>query len=136
MPVVVATGAAEGPDVADPRRVAVEWSAGLAGVLLLLVGALRLPAWARERARQFEALAAYARRLAAFGVHDPPEEAAAGTRARTGWEGGGARPGRIGRHLHSRRAGRGRGAVRVLWRWSREEHTTLPLRSSKFHRRG
>lgn len=38
---------------------------GLVGVITLLVGVLRLPAWARERARQFEALAAYARRIAA-----------------------------------------------------------------------
>jgi hypothetical protein len=32
---------------------------------MLLVGALRLPAWARQRARQFEALAAFARGIAA-----------------------------------------------------------------------
>ena len=44
----------------DVRRIL-----GLGGALMLLVGALRLPAWARERSRQFEALANYARRIAA-----------------------------------------------------------------------
>jgi hypothetical protein len=49
----------------DPRRLTVAWLAGLAGVLMLLTGVLRLPAWARRRARQFEALAAYARQITA-----------------------------------------------------------------------
>ena len=49
----------------DARRLAVSWIMAVGGVLLLLVGALRLPAWARTRARQFEALAAFARRISA-----------------------------------------------------------------------
>ncbi|HEY0780242.1 MAG TPA: hypothetical protein VGD56_19920 [Gemmatirosa sp.] len=60
-------GAAAGVG-SDPReapRVALAVFLGLAGVLLLLGGALRLPAWARVRARQFEALATYARGIAA-----------------------------------------------------------------------
>jgi hypothetical protein len=44
--------------------VTLSWLGAFAGVLMLIVGALRLPAWARRRARQFEALAAYARRIA------------------------------------------------------------------------
>jgi hypothetical protein len=53
------------PAPGDARRLAFAGLTGLGGVLMLIVGALRLPAWARERARQFEALAAYARRIAA-----------------------------------------------------------------------
>jgi hypothetical protein len=49
---------------AAARRLAVARMLGIGGVLMLLVGVLRLPAWARERARQFEALAAFARRKA------------------------------------------------------------------------
>ena len=48
---------------AEPRRAVLAWTLGLAGALLLLVGTLRLPAWARERARQFDALADFARRM-------------------------------------------------------------------------
>jgi hypothetical protein len=58
------TGAAAGA-AAAARRVATAWMLGIGGMLMLLVGVLRLPAWARERARQFEALAAFARRIAA-----------------------------------------------------------------------
>jgi len=43
----------------------VAWLAGVVATLLIVVGLLRLPAWARRRERQFEALAAYARRLTA-----------------------------------------------------------------------
>ena len=49
----------------DARRPTLAWLLGLAGTLMLVVGVLRLPAWARRRARQFEALAAYARQIAA-----------------------------------------------------------------------
>jgi hypothetical protein len=52
-------GAGEG------RRMATAWLLGSGGLAMLLVGALRLPAWARERARQFEALADFARRISA-----------------------------------------------------------------------
>jgi hypothetical protein len=65
---VVATAGAHPGAAGDPgdlRRLAFARLAGLLGVLLLVVGALRLPAWARTRARQFEALAAYARRITA-----------------------------------------------------------------------
>jgi len=48
----------------EAGRLTVAWFAGLGGVLMLLVGMLRLPPWARRRAQQFEALAAYARRIA------------------------------------------------------------------------
>jgi hypothetical protein len=58
-----AASPAGAPSPADARRLAFAWLAGVAGVLLLVVGALRLPAWARTRARQFEALAASARRM-------------------------------------------------------------------------
>lgn len=58
-------GGAGVSDADAARRLVVAWSAGLGGVLMLVVGVLRLPAWARARARQFEALAAYARRIAA-----------------------------------------------------------------------
>lgn len=61
---VVATGGIAG-DPGDARRLAFAQLAGFAGVLLLVIGALRLPAWARVRARQFEALAAFARGVAA-----------------------------------------------------------------------
>ena len=54
-----------GGDAAEAGRLTIAWMTGIAGVLLLIVGALRLPAWARRRARQFEALAAYARRITA-----------------------------------------------------------------------
>lgn len=37
---------------------------GLAGIGTSLAGALRLPGWARRRAEQFDALGAFARRLA------------------------------------------------------------------------
>jgi hypothetical protein len=47
----------------DARRLAFAGITAVGGLLMLIVGALRLPAWARERARQFEALAAYARRI-------------------------------------------------------------------------
>lgn len=40
------------------------WISGLVGAFMLAVGVLRLPAWARRRAQQFEALAVYARRIA------------------------------------------------------------------------
>jgi hypothetical protein len=67
--VVASAGAAASPtgvaSPADARRMAFAWLAGAGGLLMLLVGALRLPAWARERARQFEALAAFARRITA-----------------------------------------------------------------------
>lgn len=53
------------PEAADAKRMAVAWLAGLMGLLLLVVGALRLPAWARVRSRQFDALASFARRIAA-----------------------------------------------------------------------
>lgn len=52
-------------DGGDARRMAVAWMAGLGGMLMLVVGMLRLPAWARVRARQFEALGAFARRIVA-----------------------------------------------------------------------
>ena len=54
-----------GGDAAGARRLTTAGLLAAAGVGMVLVGALRLPAWARERARQFEALAAYARRIAA-----------------------------------------------------------------------
>jgi hypothetical protein len=57
--------AGEAGDPGDLRRLAFARLAGLVGALLLVVGVLRLPAWAHERARQFEALAAYARRITA-----------------------------------------------------------------------
>jgi hypothetical protein len=38
---------------------------GIGALVMLLIGVLRLPTWARQRARQFEALAAFARRIAA-----------------------------------------------------------------------
>ena len=60
-----AAAAAGAPDPGDARRLAFAWIAGLAGLLLLVGGALRLPLWARERARQFDGLAAVARRIAA-----------------------------------------------------------------------
>lgn len=63
--VAAAVMASVGDGADEARRHAVAWMAGLSGVLLLVVGVLRLPAWARVRARQFEALAAYARRIAA-----------------------------------------------------------------------
>ena len=50
---------------AGAQRLTIAWMTGIAGMLLMIVGVLRLPAWARRRARQFEALAAYARRIAA-----------------------------------------------------------------------
>jgi hypothetical protein len=53
------------PSPGDARRLAFAGLAGVGGVLMLLVGVLRLPAWARRRARQFEALAAFARRITA-----------------------------------------------------------------------
>lgn len=64
---MVAVAVTAGPESAsvDARRLAVAWMLGAIGTTLLLVGALRLPAWARQRARQFEALATYARRIAA-----------------------------------------------------------------------
>jgi len=49
----------------EAGRLTVAWFAGLGGVLMLLAGMLRLPPWARRRAQQFEALATYARRIAA-----------------------------------------------------------------------
>jgi hypothetical protein len=52
-------------DLATTRHLTSVWLLGVGGLLMMLLGALRLPAWARERARQFEALAAYARRIAA-----------------------------------------------------------------------
>jgi hypothetical protein len=60
---VAVARASGGP--ADARRLTAAALVGVAGLLLLFVGALRLPAWARVRARQFEALAGYARRIAA-----------------------------------------------------------------------
>lgn len=63
--VVATAGPAGDPSGGDARRMSVAWLAGLGGVVMLLVGALRLPVWARERARQFEALAAFARRISA-----------------------------------------------------------------------
>jgi hypothetical protein len=62
---LLATLRAAGEPGDDARRFAAAWMVGAWGLLLLLVGALRLPAWARQRARQFEALAAYARRITA-----------------------------------------------------------------------
>lgn len=62
---VAAVVARAGGGAADARRLTFSWLAGIGGLLMLLVGALRLPAWARARARQFEALAAFARRIAA-----------------------------------------------------------------------
>ena len=62
---VAAVAALGTPGAVDARRLVIAWLVGLAGVFMLLVGALRLPAWARERARQFEALAAFARRIVA-----------------------------------------------------------------------
>src|SRR4051812_48861071 len=59
--VLATVTAATTPTGLDARRLAVAWLAAIAGVLMLLVGALRLPAWARRRAQQFEALGAYAR---------------------------------------------------------------------------
>lgn len=61
--VIATVGAPGDPTGGDARRIAVAWLAGLGGVLLLVVGALRLPVWARQRARQFEALAGFARRI-------------------------------------------------------------------------
>lgn len=64
--ILIATaGAGDVHSGADARRLTAAWLLGLAGVLMVLVGALRLPAWARVRSRQFEALAAFARRIAA-----------------------------------------------------------------------
>ncbi len=60
---VALVGVAAAGSPGDLSRLALARFAGLTGVLLLAVGALRLPAWARERARQFDALGAYARRL-------------------------------------------------------------------------
>jgi hypothetical protein len=60
---VAVARAAGGP--ADVRRLTVAALVALAGLLFLVTGALRLPAWARVRAQQFEALAGYARRIAA-----------------------------------------------------------------------
>lgn len=63
---VLAAVTAGGVPAPGTRRMAgVAILAAVTGVLTLAVGVLRLPAWARERARQFEALAAYARRIAA-----------------------------------------------------------------------
>ena len=61
---VVATAGVVG-DPGDVGLLAFARVAGLGGVLLLLVGALRLPAWARVRAGQFESLAVFARGIVA-----------------------------------------------------------------------
>ena len=60
---VVATAGSGAAHGADARRLSVAWLAGIAGRLMLVIGALRLPAWARVRARQFDALATFARRI-------------------------------------------------------------------------
>ena len=52
-------------DADGARRMAATWLLGIGGLLVLLVGVLRLPVWARQRTRQFDALAAFARRIAA-----------------------------------------------------------------------
>ena len=62
---LLATFGAASPNGHDARRLTLAWLAGVAGTLMLVVGVLRLPAWARRRARQFEALAAYARQISA-----------------------------------------------------------------------
>lgn len=62
--VVATAGASAGANAHDARRMAFAWVAAIGGIVMLLVGVLRLPVWARRRARQFEALAAYASRIA------------------------------------------------------------------------
>ena len=58
-------GASGAGDAAYTRRMAAGWMVGIGALVMLLIGVLRLPTWARERARQFEALATFARRIAA-----------------------------------------------------------------------
>lgn len=57
------TGAAVVAAGADPSGLAAAALAGAVSVATLVVGALRLPAWASVRARQFDAIAGFARRL-------------------------------------------------------------------------
>jgi len=58
-----ATGAVAVVASPDAPGLAAAAMAGAAGLVTLLVGAVRLPAWASARARQFETLADFAKRL-------------------------------------------------------------------------